>query len=94
MDTCGGRAKPYHFHTDLNALVAVALDGRGIYGRYESTGALPSGLDACNGHYGEVPVLQSSTAALAALGSAFDLFSLVQAIVTEITLQASIGWKI
>eukprot|EP00873_Tetraselmis_striata_P041442 jgi/Tetstr1/461706/TSEL_000600.t1 len=66
MDSCGGHAKPYHFHTDLvceydaaasghSTLAAVALDGRGVYGRYESTGQLPVDLDACNGHTGPVP---------------------------------------
>jgi hypothetical protein len=30
------------------------MDGRGMYGQYEGTGALPT-LDACGGHYGDVP---------------------------------------
>jgi hypothetical protein len=67
LDDCGGHAMPYHHHQDLVCdynvssnvghapLIAVALDGRGIYGKYEKDGALPSNLDACNGHFGDVP---------------------------------------
>lgn len=66
LDVCGGHANPYHIHTDMlcdynttaaghSKLIGVALDGRGIYGKYESTGTLPTDLDACNGHYGPVP---------------------------------------
>jgi hypothetical protein len=36
-------------------MLAVALDGRGLYGAYESTGVAPTDLDACGGHYGNVP---------------------------------------
>ena len=56
-----GHANPYHHHYDLacdydktasghSALTGVALDGRGIYGLYEKTGAVPTDLDACGGH--------------------------------------------
>lgn len=66
MDTCGGHATPYHTHVDLKCdydhaapghspLVGIALDGRGIYGVHESTGAPPADLDACGGHVGPVP---------------------------------------
>ena len=62
---CNGHATPYHAHGDLvceynqtaaghSTLVGFALDGRGMYGRYESTRTLPV-LDACNGHWGPVP---------------------------------------
>jgi len=55
-----------HFHTDLvcdytltapghSALIGISLDGRGLYGQYETTGTAPTDLDACNGHYGIVP---------------------------------------
>lgn len=65
-DSCGGHASPYHYHMGLGCeynvsdaghskLAAIMLDGRGLYGAYESTGVLASGLDACNGHYGPVP---------------------------------------
>ena len=57
---------PDHFHTDLlcdytltasghSALIAISLDGRGLYGQYETTGTAPTNLDACNGHTGIVP---------------------------------------
>jgi hypothetical protein len=56
----------FSFHTDLvcnydknatshSALIGVALDGRGIYGVKESSYSLPTDLDACGGHYGNVP---------------------------------------
>jgi len=66
-DDCGGHANPYHHHNSLacdynntnstshSQLVGIALDGRGIYGKWESSGATPTDLDACNGHYGDVP---------------------------------------
>merc|ERR1719219_2443678 len=65
LDDCGGHANPYHFHTDPKCdyshamgghspLIAISLDGYGIYGLYEKTETLPS-LDACNGHVGPVP---------------------------------------
>jgi hypothetical protein len=41
-------------------LVGVLLDGRGIYGKYESASTLPSNLDACNGHYGPVPAFSET----------------------------------
>jgi hypothetical protein len=65
-DSCGGHAAPYHFHTKLaceyqesasaqhSPLVAVMLDGVGLYGMWEGGGAAPV-LDACNGHTGPVP---------------------------------------
>ena len=65
-DACGGHAMPYHFHTRLaceyqagaaaahSPLVAVMLDGVGLYGRWEGAGLAPV-LDACNGHVGPVP---------------------------------------
>jgi hypothetical protein len=36
-------------------LVALALDGRGVYGRWEGNGVAPTDLDACGGHFGSVP---------------------------------------
>jgi len=82
MDSCGGHANPYHFHTDLvceynveaqghSTLAAVALDGRGIYGRYETTGTLPGDLDACNGHLGPVPALSSADMTVQASSSVY-----------------------
>ena len=65
LDSCGGHAKPYHYHTDLTCnynssdsskhspLIGIALDGHGIYGLHEGTAAAPV-LDACGGHYGNV----------------------------------------
>ena len=45
-----------------STLVGVILDGKGLYGRWESAGLLargipfgPNALDACNGHFGPVP---------------------------------------
>jgi hypothetical protein len=70
-DDCGGHAFPYHVHTDIRCtksgysgvaitgqhspLIGVMLDGRGLYGLYESGSSLPTDLDACGGHYGPVP---------------------------------------
>ena len=34
--------------------VAIALDGRIIFGMWESAGVMPT-LDSCNGHYGNTP---------------------------------------
>lgn len=33
----------------------IALDGKGIYGAWESAGEKPDDLDACGGHYGPTP---------------------------------------
>ena len=41
-------------------LVGLALDGRGIYGAWESASTLPT-LDACNGHVGPTPGTASAT---------------------------------
>lgn len=38
-----------------SALLGLALDGRGIYGQWESAGTLPSNLDPCGGHMGTTP---------------------------------------
>ena len=46
--------------TAHSPLVGVALDGRGIYGAWESAGATPT-LDACGGHVGTIPVTASAT---------------------------------
>ena len=71
IDTCGGHADPYHYHEDLKCqpgydgtpelgahspALAVALDGRLVYGKFEDGGLEAAGsLDACNGHFGPVP---------------------------------------
>jgi hypothetical protein len=66
LDDCGAHASPYHYHADLScaysasssqshsALVGFALDGRGIYGQWESANTKPV-LDACGGHTGPTP---------------------------------------
>ena len=65
MSDCGGHAG-YHNHEGLaceysateaghSKLTAILLDGRGLYGQYESTGVKPTNLDACNGHTGPTP---------------------------------------
>ena len=65
LSDCGGHAG-YHNHEGLaceysatatghSTLIGVLLDGRGLYGQYESTGTPPANLDACNGHYGATP---------------------------------------
>lgn len=51
--------------TTHSPLIGVALDGRGIYGAWESSNTLPT-LDACNGHTGTTP----GTASMSASGSA------------------------
>ncbi len=35
--------------------MAVLLDGRGLYGKWEGRGIAPTDLDACGGHFGFVP---------------------------------------
>jgi len=56
LDDCGGHANPYHFHADLtceynqssaghSALLAIGLDGRGVYGKFESSSTAPTDLD-------------------------------------------------
>ncbi len=40
-----------------SSLLAVMLDGRGLYGKWEGSGSLPTDLDACGGHYGPVPAV-------------------------------------
>jgi hypothetical protein len=67
MSDCGGHATPYHYHCHLKCeydmmassthspLIAVMLDGRGLYGMWEGSGTAPTDLDACGGHYGPVP---------------------------------------
>ena len=67
LSDCGGHAG-YHDHVTLaceytttsgstahSALVGIMLDGRGLYGMYESGTTKPTNLDACNGHTGPVP---------------------------------------
>jgi hypothetical protein len=65
LDKCGGHAG-YHFHADLNCeydvtansqhsqIIGFGLDGRGLYGKWESSNTLPN-LDACGGHVGPTP---------------------------------------
>jgi hypothetical protein len=43
-----------------SALLGLALDGRGIYGQWESAGALPTNLDPCGGHVGTTPTTTAS----------------------------------
>ncbi len=67
LDECGGHATPYHLHhhpsceynqqaTGHSPLVAIALDGYGMYGLWEDGEGKAPTLDACNGHTGPVPV--------------------------------------
>ena len=66
LSDCGGHATPYHSHAKLrceynetaaghSTVAAILFDGRGLYGKYEATGVLPTDLDACGGHYGYTP---------------------------------------
>ena len=67
LDACGGHATPYHYHERMTCLyssdpasghstrIGTMKDGKGLYGKYESTGALPTDLDACGGHMGVTP---------------------------------------
>jgi len=70
-DSCGGHGSPYRFDGDMpcnydssqlghSPLVGFALDGYGIYGRWESHPLFgqptPPKLDACGGHVGPVLV--------------------------------------
>ena len=41
-------------------IAGVMLDGRGLYGPYESAATLPSNLDACGGHTGPVPAYSAT----------------------------------
>ena len=65
LSDCGGHAG-YHVHESLaceydaaaaghSTMVAVMLDGRAVFGQYESTGVKPTDLDACGGHTGPTP---------------------------------------
>jgi len=66
LDSCGGHTTEYHFHQELSCCtntssstghsgqVGKGLDGRYLYGKYESTGVLAN-LDACGGHWGTTP---------------------------------------
>lgn len=67
IDECGGHTNEYHFHERLKCLynssapghstkVGEAVDSNKtpIYGKFESTGALPE-LDACGAHFGVTP---------------------------------------
>jgi hypothetical protein len=65
-DACGGHASPYHLHmhaacaydacdwSSHSPAIGFALDGRLIYGMWESQGTMPV-LDQCNGHTGDTP---------------------------------------
>ena len=68
LSDCGTHANPLHMHESAgceynendssghSTLVAAMLDGRGMYGRWEAPGVLAGAdLDACNGHFGDVP---------------------------------------
>ena len=66
LSDCGGHSNPYHFHERFTCMYssganghstrfATGLDGRGLYGVYESNGTSPSNLDACNGHKAVTP---------------------------------------
>ena len=73
-DDTGSHAMPVHYHYAMHGesgyddkdnskhspLVAVLLDGRGLYGEWESAGVLPT-LDACGGHVGPVPAKTLTT---------------------------------
>jgi len=63
---CGFHASPWHAHSDPlceydhklsghSPLVGLAFDGLGVYGLFESSGAEPPDLNACNWHVGPVP---------------------------------------
>jgi hypothetical protein len=69
LDQCGGHTSEYHFHepqpelccgagfdsaSGHSAIFGEAMDGKNIYGYYESEGTLPN-LDACGGHWGYTP---------------------------------------
>ena len=53
----------YHYHIEplyltaqgSSRLLGVLLDGFPVYGTRDAGGALPSGLDTCNGHVGATP---------------------------------------
>jgi len=76
-DDCGGHALPYHFHVDVTCtksgytgaaitgshspMTGVMYDGRALYGLYESGSTLPTDLDACGGHTGNVPATTVGT---------------------------------
>jgi len=66
LDECGGHTNAYHFHERLSCLyeesgghsarIGTALDGKGIYGKWEDydNQILPK-LDACGGAFGVTP---------------------------------------
>ena len=81
LSDCGGHAG-YHNHEGLTCeysvtaaghspLVAILLDGRGLYGQYESTGTKPTNLDACNGHTSATPATTVGSNTYAATTSTY-----------------------
>ena len=54
-----------------STLAGVMLDGRGLYGPYESSNTLPSNLDACNGHTGPTPASTANGMTVAASASVY-----------------------
>jgi hypothetical protein len=89
LSDCGGHAG-YHNHEALaceysaaaaghSALVGVLLDGRGLYGQFESAAARPADLDACNGHYGPTPATTVGADAYAATASTYHYHLTVEA---------------
>jgi len=59
----------YHHHLEplwltaqsSSRLIGVLLDGFPVYGTRDADGALPTGLDACNGHVGPTPDFPQGT---------------------------------
>ena len=81
LSDCGGHAG-YHNHEGLaceysaaaaghSTMVAVMLDGRAVFGMYETTGVAPADLDACGGHVGPTPtsVITSSDGSTSTYGA-------------------------
>lgn len=98
LDTCGGHAMPYHYHNDLKCdydhtapghspLIGIALDGRGIYGLYETSQTRPSDLDACSGHTGATP-------AFAGDGSASSVTSAASSSVYHYHVSSKAPWTL
>lgn len=61
--------------TGHSSLAALMLDGRGLYGRYETTGTKPTNLDACNGHTGPVPAYTNGSISFPAATNVYHYHS-------------------
>ena len=81
--------------TGHSALVGISMDGFGIYGAYESSGAVPTNLDACHAHTGTVPgTVSSAIAPTSTSGTAFGISGLASSSVRHYHLSSTFPYTI